>query len=64
MEIAGAQGAKTLQLKAAVNLAELWQVAGKADQARELVSPVYEWFTEGFETPELINAKELLEQLT
>ena len=64
IEIARAQGAKTLQLKAAVNLAGLWQVAGKTDQARELVSPVYDWFTEGFETPDLINAKDLLEQLT
>jgi len=47
----------------AVNGARLWQSQGKRDKARELLEPVYEWFTEGFDTADLIDAKALLDQL-
>jgi predicted ATPase len=47
-----------------VDLASLWKARDKAGQARELLGPVYEWFTEGFDTADLRQAKELLEELT
>ena len=64
IEIAREQNAKSLELRAAMDLASLWGVRGKADQARELLCPVYEWFTEGLDTSDLRQAKELLEVLT
>ena len=48
---------------AATNLARLWRDQGKVQQARELLAPVYGWFTEGFDTRDLKEAKALLEEL-
>jgi predicted ATPase len=64
LEIAEEQGASLLKLRAATSLARLWRDQGKAQQARELLAPVYGWFTEGFDTRDLKEAKELLEQLS
>ena len=47
-----------------MSLARLWQKQGKGTQAHELLSGIYGWFTEGFETPDLIDAKALLEELS
>ena len=51
-------------MKAAVSLARLWRDQGKQTEARDLLSPIYNWFTEGFDAPDLKDAKALLEQLT
>jgi len=63
LEVSRHQQAKSLELRAATSLARLWQSQGKRDEARELLKPVYEWFTEGFDTADLIDAKALLEEL-
>jgi predicted ATPase len=57
------QQAKSWELRAAMSLARLWRDQGKVQQARELLAPVYGWFTEGFETRDLKEAKALLEKL-
>jgi tetratricopeptide (TPR) repeat protein len=62
--VAERQSAKLLQLKASVSLARLWHDQGKRTEARDLLDPIYKWFTEGFEAPDLRDAKTLLEQLT
>ena len=51
------------KLRAAMSLARLWRDQGKPQQARELLAPVYGWFTEGFDTRDLKEAKALLEEL-
>jgi predicted ATPase len=61
IEIAAAQSAKGSQLHAANSLARLWCSQGKTQQARELLAPVYGWFTEGFDTLDLKEAKALLD---
>jgi predicted ATPase len=61
--IAQNQQAKSLELRAATSLARLWQQQGKRTEARELLAPVYGWFTEGFDTADLIEAKALLDAL-
>jgi len=58
------QGAKGLEILAAIPLARFWRDHGKPIAARELLLPVYDWFTEGFDTPVLKDTKALLEQLT
>ena len=58
------QEAKSLELRAAMSLSRLWQQQGKQVEARELLAPVYGWFTEGFDTADLQEAKALLEGLT
>ena len=63
LEVARTQKAKSLELRAAMSLASLWQSQGKKDEARELLSPTYNWFTEGFDTQELKDAKTLLDEL-
>ena len=63
LEVARAQGARLLELRAALSLARLWRDQGKVAQARELLAPVYGWFTEGFDTRDLKEAKALLEEL-
>ena len=63
LEIAGRQEAKSLELRAATSLARLWAEQGKRAQARDLLAPVYGWFTEGFETADLKDAKALLDEL-
>ncbi len=52
----------TLQ-QAVVSLSRLWQQQGKRDEARQLLAPVYDWFTEGFDTADLQEAKALLDEL-
>jgi predicted ATPase len=64
LEIAEDQGAFLLKLRAAASLARLWRDQGKVQQARELLAPVYGWFTEGFDTRDLKEAKALLEEFT
>jgi predicted ATPase len=63
IEIAAAQSAKGAQLHAANSLARLWRDQGKHDEARDLLAPVYGWFTEGFDTLDLKEAKVLLDEL-
>ena len=63
IEIAQLQGAKSLELRATVSLARLWQGQGKEREARDMLAPVFAWFTEGFDTPDLIEAKKVLAQL-
>jgi predicted ATPase len=58
------QLAKSLELRAAMSLARLWQRPGKGDAARQLLAEVYGWFTEGFDTADLQEAKALLDALT
>jgi predicted ATPase len=57
------QNAKFFELRATLELARLWRDQGKRDEARELLAPVYGWFTEGFDTLDLKEAKALLEEL-
>jgi predicted ATPase len=61
--IAQNQSAKSWELRAATSLSRLYQQQGKRDEARGLLAPVYEWFTEGFDTADLIDAKALLVEL-
>jgi predicted ATPase len=63
LDIARRQQAKSLELRAAMSLSRLWQHRGKRDEARELLAPVYGWFTEGFDTADLQEAKALLAEL-
>ncbi len=63
LEVARQQQAKSWELRAAMSMARLWRSQGKPQQARELLAPVYEWFTEGFDTLDLKEAKALLEEL-
>jgi predicted ATPase len=57
------QGTKSLELRAAMSMARLWRDQGKPQQARELLAPVYGWFTEGFDTLDLKEAKALLDEM-
>ncbi len=63
LDIARRQQAKSLELRAAMSLSRLWRQEGKHKDARELLAPIYDWFTEGFDTPDLKEAKVLLEEL-
>jgi len=63
IEIAQRQKAKSLELRATVDLARLWQTRGDTDQARERLRPIYDWFTEGLDTTDLVEARTLLEAL-
>jgi predicted ATPase len=63
LAIARRQQARSLELRAAMSLSRLWQRQGKRDEARALLAPVYGWFTEGFDTADLQEAKVLLEEL-
>jgi len=64
LAVAREQQAKSWELRAAMGLARLWRDQGKRQQARDLLAPVYGWFTEGFDTLDLKEAKALLEQLS
>jgi class 3 adenylate cyclase/tetratricopeptide (TPR) repeat protein len=64
LSVARAQQAKSWELRAAMSMARLWRSQGKPQEARELLAPVYGWFTEGFDTLDLKNAKALLDELT
>ena len=63
LTVARHQQAKSFELRAAMSLARLWRDQGKVSQARELLAPVYGWFTEGFDTRDLKEAKALLDEL-
>ncbi len=63
LSVARQQQAKSWELRAAMSLARLWRDQGKVSEARELLAPVYGWFTEGFDTRDLKEAKALLEEL-
>jgi predicted ATPase len=63
LAVARQQQAKSWELRAAMSLARLWRDQSKVRQARELLAPVYGWFTEGFDTRDLKEAKALLEEL-
>jgi predicted ATPase len=63
LAVARQQQAKSWELRAAMSLARLWRSQGKPQQARELLAPVYEWFTEGFDTLDLKEAKAVLDEL-
>jgi tetratricopeptide (TPR) repeat protein len=62
--VAERQSAKLFQLRASVSLARLWRDQGKCVEARDLLGPIYNWFTEGFDAPDLKDAKALLDELT
>ena len=61
--VAERQSAKLWELLSAISLARVWRDQGKRTEARDLLAPIYGWFTEGFETPVLQDAKTLLDQL-
>jgi predicted ATPase len=63
LAVARAQQAKSWELRAAMSMARLWRDRGKRDEARDLLAPVYGWFTEGFDTLDLKQAKALLDEL-
>ena len=63
LAVARKQQAKSWELRAAMSLARLWRDQGKVQQAREPLAPVYAWFTEGFDTRDLKEAKALLDEL-
>jgi TOMM system kinase/cyclase fusion protein len=63
IDVARRQQAKSLELRAAMSLSRLWQQQGKRAEARQLLAPIYNWFTEGFETADLQEAKALLAEL-
>ena len=63
LAVARQQQAKSWELRAAMSMARLWRDQGKRDEARELLAPVYGWFTEGFDTLDLKEAKALLDNL-
>jgi predicted ATPase len=63
LESARNQQAKSFELRTATSLARLWQQQGKRQEAHDLLAPVYYWFTEGFDTADLKDAKALLEEL-
>ena len=64
LDVARRQEAKSLELRAAMSLSRLWQQQGKRQEAHDLLSEVYAWFTEGFDTADLQDAKALLEEIT
>ena len=64
IEIARRQQAKSLELRVVMSLSRLWQKQGKKDEARQLLAEIYDWFTEGFDTKDLQEAKALLEELS
>ena len=63
LDVARRQEAKALELRAAMSLSRLWQQQGQRAEAHELLAPIYGWFTEGFDTADLQEARALLEAL-
>ena len=63
LELARLQGTRLFELRAAMSLARLWTDQHKRTEARDLLTPIYDWFTEGFNTPDLKCAKSQLESL-
>ncbi|MFQ5947026.1 MAG: hypothetical protein ACE5NC_12405, partial [Anaerolineae bacterium] len=64
VDIARHQQAKSLELRVATKLGRLWQHGGRRDEAQQLLAEVYRHFTEGFDTPDLLEAKALLDELS
>lgn len=64
MDLAHRQHAKSLELRAAMSLSRLWQQQNKHQAAYDLLAPIYDWFTEGFDTADLQDAKTLLDELS
>ena len=64
IEVARRQEAKSLELRSSVELGKLLQQRDNRQEARDLVAPIYNWFTEGFDSPDLKEAKALLEELS
>ena len=64
LAVARSQQAKSWELRTSMSMARLWREQGKRNKARELLAPVYGWFTEGFDTLDLKQAKALLDELT
>ena len=64
IDITRRQQAKSLELQAVMSLARLWQQQGKKEEARRMLAEIYGWFTEGFDTKDLAEAKALLEELS
>jgi len=64
LTVAQGQQARSLELRAAADLARLYRDRGRLAEARDLLAPIYGWFTEGFDTADLKEAKKLLKELT
>ena len=64
LDIARKQQAKSWELRTSTSLARLWQSQGKRKEAHELLAPIYNWFTEGFDTKDLKEAKAILDELS
>jgi predicted ATPase len=64
IEVARRQQAKSWELRATVSLCRLWQEQGKREEARERLAEIYGWFSEGFDTVDLIEARALLDELS
>jgi predicted ATPase len=64
VEVARRQQARSWELRATTSLARLWQKQGKREEARRILAEIYGWFTEGFDTADLIEARTLLEELS
>ena len=64
IEVARRQSARSWELRATVSLCRLWQGQGRMDEARQMLAEIYGWFTEGFDTPDLLEARALLDELT
>ena len=64
LEVSRSQQAKSWELRAAMSLSRLWQQQGQGMQAQQQLAPIYDWFTEGFSTQDLKDAKMLLEELS
>ena len=63
LAVARGQSARLFELRSASSLARLWRDQGRHDQARELLAPIFNWFTEGFDTADLVEAKTLMAEL-
>ena len=63
LDISRLQNARSYELRAATSLARLWRLQGKRGEARDLLAPIFGWFTEGFYLPDLTKAKALLREL-
>jgi predicted ATPase len=64
IEVARRQQAKSWELRATTSMARLWQQQGRIEEARHLLAEIYAWFTEGFDTPDLTEARTLLEEIS
>ncbi len=64
LQITGRQSARALELRAAISLGRLYRKQGKNEKTRGILTPIYDWFTEGFETADLREATALLQQIS